>query len=138
MSKQRKKYYAYSPEAVGFREVRWLRVKIAGSVIASVACIVLAILAFNHFYVDFLGFGRDQISTLKRENALLEHQLTSMNSHMKELETTLTDLQKEDNHVRSRNFKTQGSGLAPKQCAEFECEGLQNLLSGARVLRPYR
>jgi murein DD-endopeptidase MepM/ murein hydrolase activator NlpD len=96
----KRKIYYYSDDHVGLIELKWLRLKMTGAVAASVVVVLAVAFAVGYFYRDSLGLGSRQISSLQRENEMLNKQMSSMLSQMKKLETSVNDISDEGNHLR--------------------------------------
>lgn len=97
---RRKKYYYYSDDRLQLEEVRWIRLKVTGLVGTLVIMFVALILGGVYLYRDQLGLGFHQLTNLQRENKILNDQLARLNSQVGNLESTITELGDQGNHLR--------------------------------------
>lgn len=93
-----KKYYI-SHSDLSIKEIKWFRLKIAGSIIGLTIVILTLILTGNNLYYDFLGLG-NKIQSLEAENALLRDRLVALHSQITALQSTLDELDRQGNTLR--------------------------------------
>ncbi len=94
------RFFYFSDETVGIREIRGFRTKFTAFVFGALIVALAAIVAFNELYIDVLGFGHNKITLLTSENRILKEQLRHANRKMLEIGKTLDQLAERDNHLR--------------------------------------
>ncbi len=101
MSKKGKnKRYFYYDEKLQVHQVKWYRLRMVGSVVLSLAAVVGVLLLINHFTNDMLGIEHDKMSSLVKENQMLQQQLSTLTNEVHRLQTNLDTVYKEGDVLR--------------------------------------
>ena len=100
MNKKTRKIYYYLDHLLQVHEIRWFRTKFVGSVILSIICCMMLLLAVNHYLFDFLGLGYTQINTLTQENKALQDQLHKLSARIGDLTSEVNKLDTQGNQLR--------------------------------------
>jgi len=128
-------------------EVKWIRLKIAISIIVAVVLILTGVLSINRFAHDPLGLGYDRVQALTHDNELLQQQLAGLKSKIEDLNSSVDKLGTDGNHLRlvvdlpqiGKDITSAGTGGAVQQ-PEFnlssaeEAGVLQSTLSALQKL----
>ena len=141
MIRQDQKNFYYSRrDNLQLQEIKWFRLKIAATIIASVIGCLVLLLGVNQFYYDFLDLGYNKINSLQHENQVLQQKVIGLTSQMKGLETTLSQLNDQGNQLRllvdlpkiDEESKVGGIGGAIVESdVNFTSEGVSQVLRSA-------
>ncbi|HTK81793.1 MAG TPA: M23 family metallopeptidase [Bacteroidota bacterium] len=143
---KRPKYYR-ADDRMQLSEVKWIRLKIAISIIVAVVLILTGVLSINRFAHDPLGLGYDRVQALTHDNELLQQQLAGLKSKIEDLNSSVDKLGTDGNHLRlvvdlpqiGKDITSAGTGGAVQQ-PEFnlssaeEAGVLQSTLSALQKL----
>ncbi len=98
--KKKIKYYFYSPEQLGLKEIRWFRSKIIGGVTLSVLLLLIFLVGADYYVFDFIGFSHEKVAQLSAENKMLQEKLVTMKLHMEQLEKSIEKIDSQGNSLR--------------------------------------
>ena len=140
-NRRRRKYF-YSNEELSFTELKWFRLKLLVTIVASVIICLSFLLGINHLYYDFLGLGYNRMTPLMRENRVLKEQLVDITARMKDLEGTLNEINQQGDELRllvdlprmEREARSPGIGGAlPTPDIELNSDIASKILSEATL-----
>ncbi len=90
--KGKKRVYVCDDDLLHLREVKWYRLRQAGSVFGAVVLVLGLILLVNHLGNDVLGIEHDRVSVLERENMALRDQMAAMTSNLRQFQTSIDSI----------------------------------------------
>lgn len=101
MSKKGKnKIYFYYDDKLQVHELKRYRLRMAGSVILSLVAVVGILLLINHFANDMLGIEHDKMSSLVKENQMLQQQLSTLTAEVQQLKSSVDTVYKQGDVLR--------------------------------------
>ncbi|MBI5215961.1 MAG: peptidoglycan DD-metalloendopeptidase family protein [Ignavibacteriae bacterium] len=98
--KRKFKYYFYSPEQLGLKEIRWFRSKVIGGISVAVVLFLIFLLGADYYVFDFLGFSHERAAQLSIENKMLQEKLLTMKLQVEELQKSLEKIDSQGNELR--------------------------------------
>jgi murein DD-endopeptidase MepM/ murein hydrolase activator NlpD len=99
MLKNLRKFY-YTDERLNFVEVRWVRMKLFGTILGFVTLALCVILLVNHLANDILGLGYNRVKSLSEENRVLTQQVEKLTAQMTALTNSIDHLNQQGNQLR--------------------------------------
>ena len=101
MSKKGKnKVYFYYDDKLQIHEVKRYRLRMFGSGILSVIAVIGILILINHFSNDMLGIEQDKMSSLIKENQMLQQQLNLMSNEVKTLQSSVDTIYQQGDVIR--------------------------------------
>ena len=92
--------FYYTDNFLQIRKIRWVRLKLTGITLGSVALCIGILLTVNSLYNNFLGLGNSRLQKLTQENQELRSQLSSMISQFDKMEKSVNKISNEGDQLR--------------------------------------
>jgi murein DD-endopeptidase MepM/ murein hydrolase activator NlpD len=98
--KGKKRIYFYYDDQLQVRQVTWYRLRMIGKVGLSVMIVLAVILVVNHLINDVLGIERDRMTSLMKENQVLQQQMTALTSQITQLQSNVDSIDRQGSVLR--------------------------------------
>ncbi|HUN66217.1 MAG TPA: M23 family metallopeptidase [Bacteroidota bacterium] len=98
--KGKKRIYFYYDDQLQVREVKWYRLRMTGKIGLSVVVILALLLVVNHLVNDVLGIEHDRLTSLMKENQVLQQQMALLTSQISQLQTNVDSIDRQGNVLR--------------------------------------
>jgi murein DD-endopeptidase MepM/ murein hydrolase activator NlpD len=98
--KEKNKIYFYYDDKLQIHEVKRYRLRMIGTSLLSLAAVVGVFILINHFANDILGIEHDKMSSLVKENRMLQQQLSTINAEVKQLQSNIDSVDRQGDVLR--------------------------------------
>lgn len=98
--KGKKRIYFYYDDQLQVREVRWYHLRMIGKVGLSVIVVLAILLVVNHLINDVLGIEHDRLTSLMKENQVLQQQMVALTSQISQLQSNVDSIDRQGNVLR--------------------------------------
>lgn len=146
--KGKNKIYFYYDDKLQIHEVKRYRLRMFGTGVLSVAAVAVILVLINHFANDFLGIEHDKMSSLVKENQMLQQQVAAITTQMNQLQSNVDSIDRQGDVLRllvdlpelDKETKAAGVGGAVLQqslssFSDRASEELQSVVSGLSHLK---
>jgi len=94
------KFFSISSSSLRLKEIKHLKLKVAGAGLLLGVCTIGLIYVINHYSHDIFGLASDKMVVLRRENNVLREQLRELSQEMDVVEQTIETLVDRGNQLR--------------------------------------
>jgi hypothetical protein len=98
--KGKKRIYFYYDDQLQVKEVRWYRLRMTGKIGLWVIIVLASFLAVNHLINDVLGIEHDRLTSLMKENQILQQQMISLTTQISQLQSDVDSIDRQGNVLR--------------------------------------
>jgi len=94
------RFFVFSDSSMGFREVRYFRLKMIASGLLFTFVAIVFVLLMNYLSGDLLGLGYDRMAFLSTENQVLRQQIRELSQRMETIQQSIDRLADRGNELR--------------------------------------